>query len=133
MSKRSYYNTKQQALLLNTMKKQHQEFTVKDLYLQLKGEIGLTTIYRMVDKLVSTGEITKCIGKDNITYYQYLGDCPLVNHFYLKCLDCGNLTHIDCDCISDMANHILTEHNFKLNHKQIIINGFCEKCLTKNN
>ena len=122
------YNTKQKELIINIIKKQTKEFTIKDIYNELKGSTGLTTIYRLVDNLVEEKIISKEIGNNNTTYYQYLEHCNEENHFYLKCNNCGRLIHIDCDCIIDLINHINKEHNFIPNKENIIINGTCNKC-----
>ena len=121
------YNTKQKDLILSVIKKEKHEFTIKDIYSKLDG-IGLTTIYRLVDKLVENKVLNKSISKDNITYYQYLEKCDCENHFYLKCDNCGDMIHIDCDCIEDLKNHIHKEHKFNLSNEHIIINGLCKKC-----
>ena len=126
------YNTKQKELILDTIKNINREFTVKDIYSKLDEKIGLTTIYRFIERLESTHCINKYIGKDNVTYYEYLESCDKDNHFYLKCDCCGSLKHIDCDCIEDLTNHIRKDHNFKLNREHIIINGICEVCNEKN-
>ena len=47
------YNTKQREVILLAIKKQTKGFLVKDLYEQLGGKIGLSTIYRMVDALAN--------------------------------------------------------------------------------
>ena len=120
------YNTKQKEEILDIISKQRKEFTIKDIHDKLET-VGLTTIYRLVDKLVEEGKINKRIGKDNITYYQYLEECEHTNHFYLRCDNCGDMKHIDCDCIEDLSNHIFKEHNFT-SDKNIIINGLCNKC-----
>ena len=132
MARSETYNTKQKDLILDLIKKQKCEFTIKDIYNSLKEKTGLTTIYRLVDKLVSEGYLNKYIGANNTTYYQYLEKCDSVNHFYLKCEKCGNLIHIDCDCIKDLTNHIMKHHNFITNKENIIINGVCENCLRRN-
>lgn len=126
---RSCYNTEQKELLLNIIKKEKSEFTVKDI--SNKTDVGLTTIYRFVDKLVKDGLLTKEIGNDNTTYYQYLEECDCDDHFYLKCTNCGVLIHVDCDCINDLSNHIRKKHDFKLSREHIIINGLCSKCSRK--
>ncbi len=125
------YNTKQKELIINVIKKQKKEFTIKDIYNELKGNIGLTTIYRLINKLANDNTLVKEINKDNITYYQYLEHCNENNHFYLKCNNCGNIIHIDCDCIIDLFNHINKEHNFIPNKENIIISGICNKCQEK--
>ena len=122
------YNTKQKDLILNVLKNKKKEFTVKDIYSELDNKVGLTTIYRLVDKLFLENRINKSI-KNNIVYYQYLEDCNEENHFYLKCDKCGSLVHIDCDCIVELSNHIFKEHNFKPNREKIIISGICSNCL----
>ena len=131
MKRSEAYNTKQKEIIFEIIKHQKQEFTIKDIFNQIKDKAGLTTIYRLVDKMVQDGRLSKYIGKDNITYYQYLEECNEENHFYLKCENCGDMVHIDCDCISDLSNHIVKQHHFKLNKEHIIINGLCEKCIKK--
>ncbi len=125
------YNTKQKDIILDAIKKEKKEFTIKNIYNSLDGVVGLTTIYRLVDKLVIDGLLDKHISKDNITYYQYLEECDKENHFYLKCDKCGSMIHVDCDCIEELSHHISSEHKFKLNKEKIIIGGICNKCMRK--
>lgn len=122
------YNTKQKDLILDIIKNKKTSFTIKDIYNDLNKEVGLTTIYRFIEKLEKENLVTKEINEDNITYYQYLEKCDHNNHFYLKCEKCKNVIHIDCDCINELYDHINNEHKFKLNKEKIIINGICSKC-----
>ena len=128
MERSESYNTRQKNVILGIIKKQKKEFTVKDIYNQLKDSTGLTTIYRLIDKLVEEGRVSKNIDTNNITHYQYLEECNEENHFYLKCERCKDVVHIDCDCIQDLSHHISRKHKFKVNREHIIINGICEKC-----
>lgn len=125
---RKKYKTKQKEIILDNIKKINHEFTIQELYLKLNKEVGLTTIYRLVDKLVSDKVLNKYITSDNKTYYEYLKKCSHENHFYLKCNNCSKLIHIDCDCIKELENHILNNHKFNINHENIVINGICSKC-----
>ena len=127
MTRSNHYNTKQKDLILDCIKN-HNEFTVNDIYEELNKEVGLTTIYRKVDELVNENKIKKYIGKDNVTYYQYLCDCDKDNHFYLKCEKCGTLEHVDCDCINELSKHINKNHEFEINKQNIVINGVCKNC-----
>ncbi len=128
MNRNEIYKTKQKDLIINEIKKQNHEFMIKDIYNELNGKVGLTTIYRMIDKLVGEGLLNKTIGENNITYYQYLEKCNHENHFYLRCEKCGNIIHVDCDCITELMSHIAKEHEFKINNEHIVINGICSKC-----
>lgn len=128
MKERASYNTRQKRDILGIIKKQKKEFTIKEIYSKLENKTGLTTIYRLIDKLVINGELKKFIGKEGVTYYQYLEKCDKSNHFYLKCDQCGHIAHIDCDCINELSDHILKKHKFKSNRGNIVINGICDKC-----
>ena len=130
MSKRDNYHTKQKEIILDVIRNNNHEFTVKEIYNILKDSTGLTTIYRVIDRLVDDGYIEKRVG-DNTTYYQYLEKCDCDNHYYLKCVDCGRLIHIDCDCISELTNHIYKKHGFVTSKDHIILQGTCCDCLKK--
>ena len=122
------YNTKQKDIIIDIIKKQKYPFTIKDIYSLTSKEVGLTTIYRLIDTLDSEGYLNKEIGSDNNTYYQYIDKCDEENHFYLKCINCGQIIHVDCSFASELSDHITTHHNFKLSKEHIIINGICEEC-----
>ena len=128
MSRGESYNTKQKDLIFNKIKSKSDKFTVKEIYNELNGEIGLTTIYRFIDKLALDKILTKSVDSKNTVYYQYVEKCNCENHFYLKCDKCGILKHIHCECIKEITNHIFNEHNFKSSENGIIINGICDKC-----
>lgn len=123
------YKTKQKNIILDIIKNQDNSFTIKDIYEKAKDKVGLTTIYRLINKLVEENKLNKTISSDNTTYYLYLSDCDEENHFYLKCERCGNITHIDCDCIKDLTSHITKHHKFRPNKDHIIIDGICSRCI----
>jgi Fur family ferric uptake transcriptional regulator len=133
MERNNVYNTKQKEKIFNIIKDTHEEFTPKDLYMKLNKEIGLTTIYRYLDRLVNDDLIIKNVHSDNSIYYQYIEKCSHENHFFLKCKTCGTMIHIDCDCIDDLSKHIKNEHKFKLDKEHIIIDGYCNKCIREGN
>ena len=128
MARNESYKTKQKVLIIGIIKSKKDEFTIKDIYEEIKNEVGLTTIYRLVDKLTNDGILQKSVGKNNEAYYQYLEECDKKDHFYLKCESCKKLIHIDCECMKDLTAHVLKEHNFIPSHDHIIINGLCDKC-----
>ncbi len=122
------YKTKQKEDIIKVIKSQKGEFLVKDGYSSGKGKIGLSTIYCMIDRWVLEGVLKKSIGANNVTYYQYLEKCLEKNHFYLKCLGCGEVIHVDCDCIQNFMEHTYLHHQFTLDTNSIILSGFCLKC-----
>ena len=132
MSKRSNYNTKQKEQLFEYVKNKKEEFTIKEIYDAFNRNIGLSTIYRFIDKLVDDGMLEKRIGSDQSCYFTYLEECDCLNHYYLKCHTCGKIIHVDCDCINELSSHIFLKHNFNIDLNNIIIYGYCDKCRRNN-
>lgn len=123
------YNTKQKREILALIKKLNTDFTAKDIFNYLNGEIGLTTVYRFVESLEEDGVIFRISSNDNTARYQYTKPCKRTDHIYLKCEQCGNLEHIDCEKIQGLTAHIAKEHHFTPGaNTKLIINGFCANC-----
>ena len=94
--------------------------------------IGQTTIYRQLEKLVSLGRIRKYThGEGDGACYQYVANIACVEHFHLKCEDCGELIHLDCELLDEIERHLLTEHGFQINALKTVFYGKCEKCRQK--
>ena len=127
------YNTKQKRDILNLIIKLNKDFTAKDIYNYLNGEIGLTTIYRYIESLEKAGVILRVSTNNNTARYQYIKPCSRADHFYLKCKKCGNLEHIDCKKIQGLTAHISKNHHFIPTDTKLVISGFCVKCLGKEN
>ena len=126
--KNNSYNTKQKDMILDMIISQKDEFSIKDIYSKLEGKVGLTTIYRVINNLILQGKLDKEIKENNCAYYHYLESCDKNNHFYLKCDLCGHITHVDCNCIKELSNHVLYEHDFSINNKKTILSGICSEC-----
>ena len=124
---RGKYNTKQKDTILDIVSHMHHSFSVKDIYDQSSSVTSITTIYRLIDQLEKEGIIEKTVELDGSTNYQYIEKCNC-DHFYLKCEKCGKLTHIECDFINDLSNHVMSDHSFHLNKEHIIMNGVCNNC-----
>lgn len=135
MQGRTKYLTKSKQAIWKYIKKINGNFSSQELYEMMinnNEKIGLTTIYRFLEELEKNNELKKSFDDRNIATYQYLEKCNHVNHFYLKCNKCGSLIHIDCDCIVELQKHILVNHQFRTDNKNIIISGLCENCLGGN-
>lgn len=125
------YLTNNKKNIMDYIKRINGSFNSQKLYEIMHNnneKVGLTTIYRYLDELEHNGVIKKFYDNKNIANYEYLEKCDHNNHFYLKCNKCGELIHIDCDCIIELQEHIFKKHNFKSDNKNIIIHGLCKKC-----
>lgn len=127
----STYNTKTKDLINSAIKDFSNGFTVKELkdyFLSKNEKIGQTTIYRLLIELENSGIIKKYFDENNIAHYKYVYDCSSENHFYLKCIKCNKIMHVDCSCINELQSHIYKQHKFLLDAKNIILEGLCSSC-----
>ena len=128
---RDSYRTKTREIVNEEIKNYPNGFIVKELKSDLdkKGvNIGLTTIYRTLDLLEADMMVTKFYDENNIAHYKYVNDCQSETHFYLKCQKCDKIYHVDCSCMDDLGLHILKQHKFKIDTKNIILEGLCNNC-----
>ena len=137
MMQKGAYKTKQQELLFSYLKEiQGKHFTAEDIRSHFEGKnisIGIATIYRQLEKLVADGKIQKyIIDEHSAACFEYSGEaCQSVSkeeHFHLKCEVCGKLIHLECDDLSELGKHLLSEHGFTLNPFRTVFYGICSDC-----
>lgn len=128
---RESYNTRTKEIVNEEIKYFNNGFTIKELKESLDKKnikIGLTTIYRTLDKLEEDGIVKKYFDENNITHFKYVNDCSSERHFYLKCIKCDKMYHIDCSCIDELSIHVLRQHKFSIDTRNIILSGICNDC-----
>ncbi|MFP3152972.1 transcriptional repressor [Lachnospiraceae bacterium ZAX-1] len=129
------YNTKQGEAILKyiaTLGGEH--VTIEQIAAHFAEEgnsIGITTIYRHMDKLLSSGRVRKFVF-DGVAgaCYQYIdvNEDPL-DCFHLKCEDCGELIHLQNDLLGEIENRIWDDYIFKVNTMRTVFYGKCKACL----
>ena len=92
------------------------------------SRVGLTTVYRHLERLEQQGLVHKIV-TDEGARYQYCRshhagrDC-----FLLKCERCGRLIHLHCEELEGLSTHIREEHGFRINPLRTVFYGLCEDC-----
>ncbi len=131
---KSDYNTKQKKLILDYIKSRDGATSAAGIVsaLNASGErISPATVYRRLEKMVDEGIIRKYI-TDKEACFQYVGNgCN--GHFHLKCTLCDRLFCVDCDYLSGMEKHILSEHGFTVDNRRTVMYGVCGQCAKKGN
>lgn len=125
------YKTNNKQSILNYILNYTSSFSAQELYFLMKDNnenIGLTTIYRYLDELVTKNKLKKFYNEKNVAVYEYLNDCNCENHFYLKCSNCDKTIHVDCNHINIFSKHIMEEHNFLIDKNKLFIAGLCGDC-----
>ena len=134
MERPASYQTKQrEAILSHIASLQDSHFTAAQIaehFAKSQNPVGLTTIYRHLEKLVESGIVRK-YSMDGVSgaCFQYMGtseDCG--EHFHLKCDNCGELLHFSCALMGEMHRHISDDHDFKVNAMKTVFYGTCGRC-----
>ena len=126
------YNTRQRESVLACIKESAGEHvTAQEVVsrLQSKNEkVGLTTVYRCLEKLVGEGVLVKYTSADREGACFRLAECGSDNCFHMKCEKCGGFFHIECDHLLEAATHIFDEHGFTVDPYKTVFYGVCESC-----
>ena len=98
-----------------------------------KGEfVGKSTVYRQLSRLCTEGLLRRFedIAPDGsaVHVYQYLPSEGCEQHFHLKCLCCGRVSHLDCTEADALLSHILADHGFAVDRGSSILYGRCTTC-----
>jgi len=129
------YNTKQGSLILSYLASLGDKYiTAEELASGLAGKVGVTTVYRQLDKLERGGKVRKLI-VDGIAgaCYRYVGD-DRGGGLRLMCGGCGKLLGLDCDEIGRFEQHLIKSHQFRIDTAKTVLYGTCGHCAeTKNN
>lgn len=133
MADTPYYNTKQREAILEILASLEGGHVtaaeIADHLRQRGGAVGLTTIYRQLDKLAAAGEVKKyVIDGTTAACYQAVADRACRSHFHLKCEGCGALVHLQCDMLEQLAGHFLEDHGFVINAGKTVFYGLCAAC-----
>ena len=137
MRRPSNYNTKQSEAILNyiiSLDGAHVTAAQIVKHFEKKAApIGRTTIYRHLEKLMESGKLRRYT-TDGVsgTCFQYVSDGEECDtHFHLKCENCGELKHMECDMLGKLELHILKEHSFRINAFKTVLYGQCSTCNPK--
>lgn len=131
---KSDYATNQRKILTefleNNKTRDFSPAEILDFFKDKGLNISRATVYRNLNKLEKDGLIKKYpLKKGKETSFQFCGEkthCD--SHFHLKCLNCGNLIHLECDKINYFSEHIYKEHKFKISKSETIFYGYCKDC-----
>lgn len=124
------YMTRQQRAVLEGVKTSPEGCaTAAELTEQLHAQgqtIGLTTVYRQLERLAQQGLVHKAV-TDQGAYYQYCGHDE-GSCFLLKCEKCGAIRHLDCAHLGELYQHLEKEHHFRIDPRRTLFYGLCDAC-----
>ena len=126
------YKTRQLIELTEFMKStEGKHVTVTEIcdYFESKGiPVGMTTVYRNLEKLIQEGVVMKyVVDKNNSACFQYI-DSEKNSHYHCKCEKCGKIIHLQCREVENLKSHILESHGFEMDPGHTLFLGICSNC-----
>ena len=140
MQRRGGYQTKQKAQILQYFETHPQAHLTAAELTQAMAEcgtpIGAATVYRTLERLEAEGRVRRyTLDERGGACWQYVQgqseDTACHSHFHLKCIECGQLLHVDCEYLQGIGAHILAHHGFTVDHSRTVLYGLCEHCRQK--
>lgn len=133
--RKAQYQTKQMNDILNYLKSlPNRHISVNDITNHFKDAgitIGVTTIYRHLERLVEQGSVAKYtidgISGALFEYIEKSSEDSLM-HYHCKCEKCGKIIHLDCDEIANLQKHIYEHHGFDVDALKTVFYGICSDC-----
>ena len=128
------YKTRQREAILDYLiEHKDKHVTVNNISDHLEQEgarVGVTTIYRHLDKLFEQGLVRKyTVDGSTSACFQYSNaDGTCHEHYHLKCEKCGKLIHLHCDHAAEMCRHVFDEHGFSIDLYRTVFYGICKQC-----
>lgn len=108
--------------------------SVEDIYEKIKkinNKISLSTVYRIIEKLVNLGIVHKVTTlDDNKALYEIIKDSH-THHHYMICVKCKKMIPID-DCpVKELEKIIAYKTGFNITGHKFELYGECENCARK--
>ena len=130
------YKTKQKQELLEYLKScGGVHITANDVCEHFKecgSPIGLTTVYRHLERMVDDGVVSKYIIDANTpACFEYISEGEHGKDevcFHCKCEKCGKLIHMHCEELNEIKEHLFSHHGFNVNSMRTVFYGVCKDC-----
>jgi len=104
----------------------HQHISAEDVYkilLELGEDIGLATVYRVLNQFDDAGILTRHHFEGGKSVFELTG---ANHHDHLVCLKCGKVVEFEDDIIERRQLDIAKTNGIKLTHHSLYLYGECE-------
>jgi len=104
----------------------NQHISAEDVYkilLEQNEEIGLATVYRVLNQFDDAGIVTRHHFEGGKSVFEL---AHKAHHDHLVCLKCGKVVEFEDNVIEERQNDIAVSHNIKLTNHSLYLYGECE-------
>lgn len=135
LKKKGLKVTNQRVMVLNVLSKHPgAHMTTEQIYDLVKieyPEIGLTTVYRILQLLLKLELIDKVNLDDGYIRYEIRsnsGDKAQHHHHHLVCVECGKVISFNDDMLDRLENKIKETMDFDVIDHEVKFYGYCSQC-----
>ncbi|QTH64297.1 ferric iron uptake transcriptional regulator [Psychrosphaera ytuae] len=110
--------------VMKSLKDEH--ISAEDLYklmLEHDEEIGLATIYRVLNQFDDAGIVTRHHFEGGKSVFELANK---KHHDHLVCLDCGKVMEFEDDVIEQRQEAVAKEFGIELTHHSLYLYGHCK-------
>ncbi|MBQ0071268.1 MAG: transcriptional repressor [Spirochaetales bacterium] len=93
-------------------------------------DIGKSSVYRIVPKLVEDGCLRKVGSRGRSALYQFQDKVHCPHHMHVKCSVCGRTQHLDEETSRKIEKMVESTMGFKA-FNSTVLDGICEECRAK--
>ena len=128
-----YRSKNREALIAYLSTREGEHVTVSDIhdhFRQTGSSMGVATIYRQLEQLVSEGQMRKyVVESSSAACFEYIGARQGCARFiHCKCGKCGKILHIDQSEIQEMTRLLEERSGFRMDSAQTVLYGVCGDC-----
>lgn len=120
--------SKNREQVISLFKKTKHPLSVEEIYkvlLKKKKNIALSTIYRIIDKLLEFNIIHESVKDGERALYELLDD---EHKHYMICTKCKKMVSLDLCPFENFENNVIKETGFKITGHRFEIFGICPDC-----
>lgn len=117
--------------IIDLLSKEHAHLTSMQVYEEISKRlpaVNQSTVYRSLERLATNGKVSVSDMGTGSAVYEILDGSP---HHHLVCQQCGNVSTIGDDDVSDFFARIQEKNQFKVITNHLILFGTCKTCQKK--
>lgn len=130
-TRRPLRTTRQRAAVSAMLDRLHDFRSAQEIHEELRragDDIGLTTVYRTLQRLVEAGEVDVLRTDSGETAYRR---CASTNHHHhLVCRRCGKTVEVEVPDVESWAQQVAESHGFSQLSHTLEIFGLCRDCVS---
>ncbi len=106
-------------------------YEIKQMLEKASLEVGLPSIYRILEELEGSGILVKIEHSSRRLYYSLCRN-PQVSHHHFICSKCNKVEEVEFCNFSEISSFIEKKLNARVQHHSLHIEGLCSECRVEN-